>query len=74
MENETNLERKIEEIRIGVTKIETKLDDLKELSHEQRIKSLEEWKARQTGYRSGIQYLINLAIGILGILIGSKLF
>jgi hypothetical protein len=72
MEQPTKLEEKINEIQLDVREISTKLDAMK--GYEDRLRDVELWKAKQQGYKSGVQYLINLAIGILGILIGSKLF
>lgn len=69
----TKIEEKVEDIQLKVTEIVTKLAAMFELDHENRIREVELWQAKQQGYRSGVQYLINLAIGILGILIGSKL-
>lgn len=70
MEAPTKLEETINEIRLDVAKILTRLEDLKELDHEKRIKEIEEWTERQRGFHAGINWLVNFLIGVLGILIG----
>lgn len=64
------LERDVAEIKTGVEVIKTQLNDAKELNHEQRIKELEQWKERHSGYMQGIHWLLDFLIGVIGILIG----
>lgn len=67
---ETQIEKDISEINVKLARIETKLDDTKELNHEDRIKALEVCLAKQSGFRKGVQYVVNFLIGLAGILIG----
>lgn len=64
----------VQEIRLKLERISTKLDDLSTMNHENRIKELELWKGATQGYRSAIHYMIDFIIGITGVLLGGYLF
>jgi hypothetical protein len=64
-------QRDLAEIKENASVIRTRLEDMKEMEHEKRIRDLEAWMQRQKGFHNGVNWLINFLIGILGIIIGS---